>query len=226
MTPLRVPPSGSASRSPPSRGTQETNHSAFSQPPRPCREPAELGSAPGCYPCCSPVYHFAAEQMDDTEATFFSPSSGKMNLTKCCRHRPTRSHIHRNPEPLTEHRPRASGPLWGPGGRMETRRTFCISCFPAALSLQPDPSTPLGGPAAPFLLGLDGTRKQISEGEDNDAVIMGEAKRMHGFRPDNFKPSENMMKGSHFTETPEGQVCLRVRQPRGGRWNSGPETWG
>lgn len=116
MTPLRVPPSGSASRSPPSRGTQETNHSAFSQPPRPCREPAELGSAPGCYPCCSPVYHFAAEQMDDTEATFFSPSSGKMNLTKCCRHRPTRSHIHRNPEPLTEHRPRASGPLWGPRG--------------------------------------------------------------------------------------------------------------
>lgn len=130
MTPLRVPPSGSASRSPPSRGTQETNHSAFSQPPRPCREPAELGSAPGCYPCCSPVYHFAAEQMDDTEATFFSPSSGKMNLTKCCRHRPTRSHIHRNPEPLTEHRPVPQAHSGAQGGEWRQDEHFASLAFP------------------------------------------------------------------------------------------------
>lgn len=67
MTPPRVPPRGAIAGSPPVGGTPEGSPG----------ELASLGSAPGCSLRGSPVYHLAAEQMDDAEATFFSPRSGE-----------------------------------------------------------------------------------------------------------------------------------------------------
>ena len=56
--------------------------------------------------------------MDDMEAAFFSLHSREMNLTKCCRHHPTRFHIHRGPGLLTGHRPipQADSEPGGDGG--------------------------------------------------------------------------------------------------------------
>nr|XP_040125069.1 uncharacterized protein LOC120884152 isoform X1 [Ictidomys tridecemlineatus] len=108
------------------------------------RKTAELGSALGCSLPYSPVCHFAAEQMDDTEAPFFSHSSGKMNLAKCCRHHPTRFHIHRQPGLLTEHRP-IPQPCAGAQGR--EGRTFSISLLLTAVPWLPaDPSVARGCP--------------------------------------------------------------------------------
>lgn len=105
---------------------------------------AELGSAPGSSLPGLPVCHFAAEQMDDTEAPFFSHSSRKMNLAKCCQHHPTRFHIHRKLGLLTEHRP-IPQPRAGAQGR--EWRTFSISPLLAAAPWLPaDPSPAQGCP--------------------------------------------------------------------------------
>lgn len=93
----------------------ETHPSAFCGPPSPCGRHAELGSAPGCSPRSSPVYHFAAEQMDDAEAPFFSGSSGENESHQVL---PTPSYQVPHPSRtgrLTEHRPipqPCSGAQW------------------------------------------------------------------------------------------------------------------
>lgn len=66
-----------------------------------------------------------------TRRPHFSPrAAGKMNLSKCCRHHPTRFHIRLGPGLLTEHRP-IPQPTLGPWRESETRGTF----LPAAASL-------------------------------------------------------------------------------------------
>lgn len=175
VLPRRVAPTGSPSRSPSGHGHPRKGIPARPPSSRPCGKPDEPGSAPGCSPRSSPVHHLTPEQMDDTEATFFSPSSGKMNLTKCCRHHPTGFHIHRGQGPLTEHRP-IPQPRAGAQGR-DWRQDEHFASFASSvrLFLSPgDPSAALGALAVPPGGELDDTWKQMFQDRGKMRLCSGE----------------------------------------------------
>ncbi|XP_030616839.1 uncharacterized protein LOC111170928 [Delphinapterus leucas] len=88
-------------------------------------------------------------------------STGKMNLTKCCQHHPTRFRIHRGPGLLTEHRPipqPGSEPRGESGDEMNISHPSFLGASPP---LPPDPTTPPSGPCNTPGLGLNGTWKQM-----------------------------------------------------------------
>lgn len=58
-------------------------------------------------------------------------------------------------------------------------------------------------------------------GREAEAVVRGEVKRMHRFRPENLTQSQHWVKGSHFTETPKRRALWGVRHL--GRWDV--EQW-
>ena len=134
----KVPPSRSAPRSPPSLG-----HPRKQIPVLPPSLPAPAGSllswaqlqAALRERACLPL---RCRAMDDTEAAFFSPRSREMNLTKCCRHHPTRFHIHRGPGLLTGHRPIPQARS-EPGGRPWRGDEHFASLLPQHCSSSPFP---------------------------------------------------------------------------------------
>lgn len=96
-------------------------------------EPAPLQAALRA----APPFTTSRAQMDDTEATFFSLSSGKMNLTKCCRHHPTRFHIHRGRGPLTA-RAHPSAPAGAQGRGWRQDEHFASFASSVRLLLSPE----------------------------------------------------------------------------------------
>lgn len=224
MTPQKAPPSRSAPRSPPSLG-----HPRKRIPVLPPSLPAPAGSllswaqlqAALRERACLPL---RCRAMDDTEAAFFSSRSREMNLTKCCRHHPTRFHIHRGPGLLTGHRPIAQ-PGSEPGGdRGDEMNISHPSFLSAALPLPSLPhcrsstdSTrqrpPEAAPPASVLTALSSrcsmTQKTGGDREGGNEKTLG-------------SQSESMMRGSHVTEMPGGQVCPGGGQLR--RWERGQET--
>lgn len=106
----------------------------------------------------------------------FSPlAAGKMNLTKCCRHHPTRFHIHRGGT-ADSARAHPSAPRRGPGER--PRQDARFASFASSTRLFPSPEIhPLWGAAwaAPPGLGFDDTGKQMLQegGGGDEAAIRG-----------------------------------------------------
>lgn len=136
-------------------------------------EPAPLQAALRA----APLFTTSRAQMDDTEATFFSLSSGKMNLTKCCRHHPTRFHIHRGRGPLTA-RAHPSAPAGAQGRGWRQDEHFASFASSVRLLLSPEIHPLHWAPALRLRPGASphSEADAPAQGED-EAVIRGEVKR-------------------------------------------------